>query len=464
MLQQVGLLFVGLVVLTLGIYGVRLFIARVYSSSSGLAHRTLYIGTSVLLCYFGMRLTIASAESIAVLRGFNRWNRLYRVRISREAAGYLLILFVLLVGAAIGRNNMLMLVFGLMAGPFVVNGGITLSTLRRTSARRKLPERIMAGDRFSVEVEISNKKRWLSSWILSVKDRIVGSSGTLEGGVLFPRVRPQEQRYGRYEVCLTRRGRYEFGPLHITSRFPMGLMERTLVKNQFQSMLVYPRLGRLTHEWRDRANCAGEVLHPQTRKGDYDDEFHRLREYRPGDNPRSIHWRTSARRQQLMVSEYHEHHQQDLLVILDLWAPVQADDGQADAGLAERVELAVSFAATLCVDHSQGAGDAALLLGINGATPASQAGPKIERSLIPALEALAVAETGVNDRLAELLRSRDVEQSTASRRVLITITSEADEGAAPARRAAGADLSKYTVIFVTPASLQEFMQWEAAPA
>ena len=40
---------------------------------------------------------------------------------------------------------MLVLVFGLMAGPFILNGSITLNMLRKTQASRTLPDRVMAG-------------------------------------------------------------------------------------------------------------------------------------------------------------------------------------------------------------------------------------------------------------------------------------------------------------------------------
>ena len=46
-----------------------------------------------------------------------------------------MIMIVIFSGSLLGRSNMLMLVFSMMAGPFVVNGWITYSMLKRTVAR-----------------------------------------------------------------------------------------------------------------------------------------------------------------------------------------------------------------------------------------------------------------------------------------------------------------------------------------
>jgi len=46
-------------------------------------------------------------------------------------------------------------------------------------------------------------------------------------------------------------------------------------------------------------------------------EIHGVRSYRSGDNPRLIHWRTSARRGELMVRELEDVPSDNLLVIVD---------------------------------------------------------------------------------------------------------------------------------------------------
>jgi uncharacterized protein (DUF58 family) len=69
------------------------------------------------------------------------------------------------------------------------------------------------------------------------------------------------------------------------------------------------------------------------------DEFYGLREYRPGDNPKRIHWRRTARTGQLLVREMSDFQPQSIVVILDTHQPV----GCAAAFR----ESAISAAATL---------------------------------------------------------------------------------------------------------------------
>src|SRR5690606_33052987 len=98
---------------------------------------------------------------------------------------------------------------------------------------------------------------------------------------------------------------------------------------------------------RDAASADELVQRQRPRRGAFPDEFEKLRSFRYGDNPRMIHWRTSARQNSLMVREYHEIRDRDLLVLLDL----DADPTREEELL--RVELAVSFAATVCIDQLQ---------------------------------------------------------------------------------------------------------------
>jgi uncharacterized protein (DUF58 family) len=97
------------------------------------------------------------------------------------------------------------------------------------------------------------------------------------------------------------------------------------------------------------------------RAGLFDDEFQRMREYRSGDNPKAIHWRTTARRGELMVREFQQTRDRDLVLLVELWQPARPTTSDLD-----RVELAVSFAASVLVESLRQSREARLRMVVVG--------------------------------------------------------------------------------------------------
>lgn len=286
----------------------------------------------------------------------------HRMHFTREGGGYLVIMVVCFVGASMTQSNPLLLVFAAMAGPFIVNGSVTYAMLKNMRVVRRPPRRVMAGELFSVELSVENQSRVLSAWLMTVQDEIRHAAEELRASVLFTHVARRKEMTGHYQLRLNHRGRYSFGPLEMFSRYPLGLVERSCVYREWGETLVYPRIGRLTPRWKRHLLGATELVDaPHTRSGMFDDEFHHLREYRSGDNPRAIHWRSSARRNELIVREYHQNREHDLLLLVDLHG---AEFGPPAAR--RHVEQALSVVATICWEHrreSRGASLSVVLAG-----------------------------------------------------------------------------------------------------
>ena len=384
---------------------------QLYNSSNALTF-VIYVGVGGLLILIGLRMIGGGllAQSGRLRPGqIVRWSR---ASMPGPALAYLGILFILLVGSMMGRaspaaSNMLLLTFGMMAGPFVVNGSITFSMLRNAVAKRRLPRHAVASEPFTVDLRLENFSRFFSSWMMTVRDTIQGEgqgAGQAKGqewsaGSLFTRVGRLSSRESLYQIAIGRRGRYRFGPLQITSRFPMGLVERSVVLEDYQELIVFPRIGRVVRSGsHHRAEQADLVHQPNARRGTHDDEFHALREFRPGDAPRAIHWKTTARRNELMVREFEQQRRSDLTVWLDLWLPLNA--GSLDR---QRVELAVSVAATLFSDQGRHAADSTITLGLFAESPRSATGFASSATIETFLTTLAVAAPATGPAGADLI-------------------------------------------------------------
>ncbi|MEX0716202.1 MAG: DUF58 domain-containing protein [Planctomycetaceae bacterium] len=372
-------------------------------------------------------------QLLASRKRLTRGGRKRRIMLPPQGFAYLTIMTVMFLGSLLGQSNLLMLMFAMMAGPFVLNGWVMIMVLKRTRVVRRAPPSVMAGETVAVELAIENGKRWLSSWLMEVGDHIVRKDEEISARVLFARVPPRGRRAASYRLKLMRRGRYRLGPLLLTTRFPLGLVERSVAFDEPGELVVYPRLGRLTSQWnRERVRAAELTRRHEPRRGAFDDEFHHLREHRWGDNPRSIHWRSSARQGQLMVREFQESREPDLVLLLDLWTPPRPGNEELD-----RIELAVSFAATVCVEQLRRGYDAVVELRIAGAEFASWSGRSGPVALNALLSTLALAVAGPAGDVRRLFEESAAVRSRGALTMLVT--TRARESAAHAELAEALD-------------------------
>lgn len=346
-----------------------------------------------------------------------------RMLLPREGIVYLGIMLVIAIAALTGGNpdtgNMLLLIFGMMAGPFVFNGWVVVAMLARVNVSRHLPVSVSAETWFSVEIRLRNDKKLLSSRLVEVRDVVQGKKVRVEGKVIFVRIAPGERRSAHYDICISRRGLYKFGPLRLSSRFPLGIGERGHVVSAGDEVIVHPKIGRLLQAWtRRERELAESVARSNARVGLFDDEFHGIREFRSGDNPRAIHWRSSARYGHFMVKEHEQHRAADLIVLLDLYSSTEFSES-----LQER---AISLAATICVEQTRQSSSGRYRLMIAGQDfqNVECSGSGVFRDA--ALKELAVCESSPKAQLASMLLA--VCQSSLapnSRFVLITPRPEA---------------------------------------
>jgi uncharacterized protein (DUF58 family) len=158
-------------------------------------------------------------------------------------------------------------------------------------------------------------------------------------------------------------------------------------------------------------------------------EIHGLRDYRPGDPPRRVHWKATARRNRLTVLEYEDAAPPRLLLIVDPWLPKAAKPADRD-----RLESLMSLAAGLCKEWRREAG-ARLALVIAGPNPVALDGPPgpalTERLLI----ALAVEPGGEPGDVAKALN--ELPRATLAAPVLVVSTRALSPVVAAAARTLG---------------------------
>jgi uncharacterized protein (DUF58 family) len=324
----------------------------------------------------------------------------------REGWYYLVITAVVLGGAIFKEVNLLLILAGILLGPLLLNWRLVRSNLRGLRIQRKLPPALCAGDPLLVSLNLSNARRRPASWAIVVEDQIRREMGDGHGHsrlhpplrpyVSFPYVPAGQSRKGAYRGRLVERGRYQFGPLRFSTRFPFGLFSRTISAGKVERLIVLPRLGRLTAGWITRRLDAFVADGRRGRAGSEGD-FYGVRGWHSGDGRRLVHWRSSARLGKLVVRQFEQPRNRDVAIVLDLWQP----DAPAQEHL-ENVELAVSFAATVLADSCRKGGSNAYLA-LSNTGPECIGGPASPALLQGLMEQLAVAEGSATDTLPALL-------------------------------------------------------------
>jgi uncharacterized protein (DUF58 family) len=245
--------------------------------------------------------------------------------------------------------------------------GVYLRPIRLEARRWVEPVTIHAGEQAHLFVEVINRSRWRnppvrwlnSSWIPSLRRNT-------------PNLRSEI-------FDTSRRGPITLPPGEILREDPLGLAARTRTLVPRTEVLVLPRIGEVPMPVAG-AGILGELLMRNAQRLGLG-EFDGLREYVDGDDPRSIHWRASARTEDLMVRQFTVEGARRCTVILDRDALAATVAGPA------AFEVAVEIAATLVV-AAEGSGLATRLV-ISGGDDI--AGPSVSA---PAITALTLVQPG----------------------------------------------------------------------
>lgn len=179
--------------------------------------------------------------------------------------------------------------------------------------QRRLPERLQVGSRVRVAIEVTNPgARPLR---VDVYDELPRDLAPRDPVFLDVDVAPGETRVLPYPVAPGVRGDRRLGPIAALARSPLGLLRRRVLAGEGQSLRVLPDTGRFlpTGALSPKQVLASLGVKPSRQRGE-GMEFESLRDYVPGDDPRRIDWRATARRGRL-VTRLHQHERNHTVMI-----------------------------------------------------------------------------------------------------------------------------------------------------
>lgn len=129
---------------------------------------------------------------------------------------------------------------------------------------------------------------------------------------------PSSQPIVRHAFRPITRGAYAFGHLRYLANTPIGLVRRSVVVTEPQTVAVYPNIIAMK-EWEllalQRLSMPGGVK--KVRRLGHSYEFEQIKNYVEGDDYRSINWKATGRRGELMVNQYEDERSQQVYAIID---------------------------------------------------------------------------------------------------------------------------------------------------
>jgi uncharacterized protein (DUF58 family) len=234
------------------------------------------------------------------------------IRPTREGWWFIGATFVAGLAATNTGNNLLYLILAMMLSFMAASGLLSEQTMRHIRLQRELPPRIFAGTPATFGVRLSNRKRHVPSYALRLAE--ADPAGGPEAFGFFLKVAPQGRENWLYSLTFPRRGWQYLPGLRLFTLFPFGLFAKTGRPVLADPVLVYPAVRLLGPDeitavleagWRERY-----------RRGRGAGLFN-LRPYHPGDDPRLVHWKTSARTGELILKELEEEDRPQIRLIVE---------------------------------------------------------------------------------------------------------------------------------------------------
>ncbi len=213
---------------------------------------------------------------------------------------------------------------------------------------------------------------------------------------------------GTYVLERVPRGRYAVEQARATIDDPFGLARAEVDLAAGGALLVYPRLvplDRLFSESGAHAHDGRRLL--LRRPSGFD--LHSVREYEQGESLRKVHWRTTARRGQLMVKELEDAPRDEIAVLLD-----------ADAAAVNGESFDVQVRAAGSILRAHAARGRRAVLAVNSASRPSVRVSSLEGDWLAALGLLAEAEPDGTRPVVELLARESGPASRALETVVVT--------------------------------------------
>lgn len=205
----------------------------------------------------------------------------------------------------------------------------------------------------------------------------------------------------RYTIQCHRRGWHRLGPVKLTANDPFGMASRVLELDEQEGVLVYPRVVPITELVVPARQPLGD-LKPSTPLVEDPMRMSGVRPYVPGDSPKRIHWRATARTGEIQTRVFEPSATPVAAIFLDTITFSHLWEGQNS----NLLELSVTVAASMAQQLMDGRHQVGMYA--NAPIPNQSRAVRISPGRRPGqltriLESLAMLAPAFGDRIEKML-------------------------------------------------------------
>lgn len=192
---------------------------------------------------------------------------------------------------------------------------VILYSGNKFNAIRKLPDRLSNGDDNLVSIDLINNYNF--QIYCEIIDELPVQFQKRDFR-LFSEIKKLSSTKNSYIVRPTERGAYKFGNLivFVSTKIGFGKRKYTFLNNY--DTAVYPSFINLKYfELMSISNKLNSIGIREIRKFGQSMEFEQIRDYRSGDDYRTVNWKATARKGELMVNQYIDERSQSIYSVID---------------------------------------------------------------------------------------------------------------------------------------------------
>lgn len=197
----------------------------------------------------------------------------------------------------------------------VVLDAVLLYSKKGITAERKLANRLSMGDDNKIELVVKNKYGFKTG--MTIVDEIPVQFQVRDWKVNL-QLHAGEEKTHLYMLKPLTRGEYVFNNINLFVNGVLGLAQRRYVFKEQQVTKVYPSYIQMRkYQLLGVSNKLQEAGVRRMRRLGHSMEFEQIKEYVPGDDYRTINWKATGRKGDLMVNNFTDERSQQVYCVIN---------------------------------------------------------------------------------------------------------------------------------------------------